>query len=140
MVLVADNSLPHLETERDIETALAEWFRCARSGGGCLISMRDYGSPPPAGTLEVHPYGDRVWEGRRYRLRQAWRWHGPRYELTLEISAADDVAAEPVAILRTSYQCITPARVADLMCAVGFANVQRVDGRFFQPVLVGTRP
>jgi len=26
------------------------------------------------------------------------------------------------------------------MRAVGFENVERVDGRFFQPVLVGTRP
>jgi hypothetical protein len=26
------------------------------------------------------------------------------------------------------------------MRAVGFEHVRRVDGRFFQPVLVGTRP
>jgi hypothetical protein len=28
----------------------------------------------------------------------------------------------------------------DLVRAVGFEDVERVDGRFFQPVLVGTRP
>ena len=124
--------------EKMIGNALAEWHRCARPGGGCLISMRDYGAPPAAGTVEIHPYGERVWHGRRYRLRQMWTWQGQRYELALEITDADD-AAEPFTVLKTSYLSITPARVAELMRAVGFANVQRVDGRFFQPVLVGTR-
>jgi len=138
VALVADNSLPHLQNEHDVGNALAEWHRCARPGGGCLISMRDYGAPPAAGTVEIHPYGERVWQGRRYRLRQMWTWQGQRYELALEITDADD-AAEPFTVLKTSYLSITPARVAELMRAVGFANVQRVDGRFFQPVLVGTR-
>ena len=39
VVLIRDNSLPHLETASDIETALGECFRCARPGGGCLVSM-----------------------------------------------------------------------------------------------------
>src|SRR5207237_5919442 len=68
VALVADNSLPHLQNEDDVGNALAEWHRCARPGGGCLISMRDYGAPPAAGTVEIHPYGERVWQGRRYRL------------------------------------------------------------------------
>jgi SAM-dependent methyltransferase len=139
VVLAADNALPHLDTEHDVERALAEWLRCLRPGGGCLISMRDYGAPPAPGTVQIHPYGERLWAGRRYRLRQVWTWQGPRYEVALEIAAADAVVAEPALILTTSYLAITPARVADLMRAVGLANVQRLDGRFFQPVLVGTR-
>jgi SAM-dependent methyltransferase len=55
VVLVCDNSLPHLDSAADIRGALAECFRCVRRGGGCLISMRDYGSPPPSGTVEVRP-------------------------------------------------------------------------------------
>src|SRR5262245_42442185 len=39
VVILCDNSLPHLETSREIETALGECFRCARPGGGCLVSM-----------------------------------------------------------------------------------------------------
>jgi hypothetical protein len=45
-----------------------------------------------------------------------------------------------VTILSTSYLAIAPARVAALMRGVGFEDVRRVDGRFFQPVLMGTRP
>lgn len=139
VVLVCDNSLPHLATAGEISAALAECHRCARPGGGCLISMRDYGPPPPPGTVEVKPYGERVWAGRRYHVRQVWTWRGARYDLSLEIKFADRPSESPAAILRTTYLAITPAEVAELMRAVGFERVERVDGRFFQPVLVGTR-
>jgi SAM-dependent methyltransferase len=139
VVLVCDNALPHLDSEAEIQGALAECFRCVRPGGGCLISLRDYESPPAAGTVEVRPYGERTWAGRRYHLRQVWTWRGPRYDLSLEIAPADG-ADTAVSVLTTSYLAIPMVRVAALMRTVGFENVRRVDGRFFQPVLVGTRP
>jgi len=139
VVIVCDNSLPHLETPSDIEAALGECFRCARPGGGCLVSMRDYGSPPPSGTVEVRPYGERAWAGRRYHLRQVWSWRGPRYDLSFEIMPADSPEDRAI-ILKSSYLAIPVAQLAELMNAVGFQRVRRVDDRFFQPVLVGTRP
>jgi len=139
VVLVCDNAIPHLDSEADIRGALAECFRCVRRGGGCLISMRDYESPPPAGTIEVRPYGERLWAGRRYHLSQVRTWRGPRYDLSFEITPADAAETEAI-VLKTSYLAIPVAQVAGLMRAVGFENVRRVDGRFFQAVLVGTRP
>jgi SAM-dependent methyltransferase len=139
VVIVCDNALAHLETPGEIETVLRQCFGCARPGGGCLISMRDYGSPPPSGTVEVRPYGERVWAGRRYHLRQVWSWRGPRYDLSFEITPVDS-AEGSATILKSSCLAIPVARVAELMSAVGFQRVQRVDNRFFQPVLVGTRP
>jgi SAM-dependent methyltransferase len=139
VVVVCDNALPHLETEDEIVAALTEWRRCARPGGGCVISMRDYGAPPPPGTVEVHPYGERLWNGRPHHLRQVWRWQGRRYDMTTELVPLEPAAASTV-VFGTTYFAITPARVAALMIEAGFADVRRVDGRFFQPVLLGTRP
>ena len=139
VVLLCDNALPHLDSEMDVRVALAECFRGVRPGGGCLISMRDYQSPPPIGTVEVRPYGERLWHGRRYHLRQVWTWRGPRYDLSFEIAPADGAEAEAT-VLKSSYLAITVERVIGLMRTVGFEHVRRVDGRFFQPVLVGTRP
>ena len=139
VVLLCDNSLPHLDSEAYIQEALAECYRCVRRGGGCLISMRDYESPPPTGTVEVRPYGERLWAGRRYHLRQVWTWRGPRYDLSFEITPGDG-AEGGTTVLKTSYLAIPIEQVAGLMRTVGFENVGRVDGRFFQPVLVGTRP
>jgi SAM-dependent methyltransferase len=139
VVLVCDNALPHLDSEADIQGALAECFRCVRRGGGCLITMRDYGPPPPSGTVEVRPYGERHWAGRRYQLRQVWTWRGPRYDLSFEITPVDGADAEAT-IVKSSYLAIPVEQVVGLMRTVGFENVRRVDGRFFQPVLVGTKP
>jgi SAM-dependent methyltransferase len=139
VVLVGDNSLPHLESPEEIRRALAECFRCARPGAGCLVTLRDYGPPPPAGTVEVKPYGERVWAGRRYALRQVWTWRGPRYDLAFEFTPVDSPAADAL-VFRGHYLTIPVADVAELMRAVGFADVRRMDGRFFQPVVVGTRP
>jgi SAM-dependent methyltransferase len=138
-VIVFDNALPHLETEGDIRRALAECLRCVRPGGGCVISLRDYGAPPPSGTVQVHPYGERRWNGRRYHLRQVWTWQGARYDMALEVQPLDGAEA-PTTILNATYFSIAPARVAALMAAVGFTEVARLDGRFFLPLLVGTRP
>ena len=140
VVLIADNALPHLESERDILTALRECFRCARPGGGCLITMRDYGEPPPPGTVEVRPYGERSWNGRRYHVRQVWTWRVSRYEFSFEITPMSGDPGTPTTILTASYLAITPARMAELMREAGFSDVERIDGRFYQPVLAGTRP
>ena len=78
------------------------------------------------------------WAGRRYHLRQVWSWRGPRYDLSFEITPADGVD-DCATILKSSDLAIPVARVAELMSAVGFQGVRRVDDRFFQPVLVGTR-
>jgi SAM-dependent methyltransferase len=139
VVIACDNALPHLETPREIETALGECLRCVRPGGGCLISMRDYGSPPRPGTVEVRPYGDRSWGGRRYQVRQVWSWRGLRYDVAFEIRPSDG-GEESAVIVKTSYLAIPVAEVAELMKAVGFRAVRRLDDRFFQPIVVGTRP
>jgi SAM-dependent methyltransferase len=68
-----------------------------------------------------------------------WTWRGPRYDLSFEITPADN-AADCATILKSSYLAIPVAQVAELMNRVGFQGVRRVDDRFFQPVLVGTRP
>jgi SAM-dependent methyltransferase len=136
IVLCGDNSLPHVLSADAILDTLREWHRCLKPGGGCLISMRDYGDPPVAGTVEERPYGERIWKGRRYGLRQVWTWHGPRYEVALEMTAVDgDRVQLPVS--RSSYLAIPVLRVKELMNEAGFVNVERVDGRFFQPVLIG---
>ena len=42
--------------------------------------------------------------------------------------------------LRGQYYAIGISKLMELMTTVGFENVTRVDGMFFQPVIIGTRP
>ncbi len=135
IILCGDNALPHLTSRDSILATLEEWYRCVQPGGGCLISMRDYGEPPAPGTVESRPYGERTWQGHRYLLQQIWTWRGPRYELALEMIPLEDGPLLPT--LKASYLAISLADVHALLREAGFRDVQRIDGRFFQPVLVG---
>jgi len=136
VILCGDNSLPHLSSPEAIAETFREWHRCLRPGGGCLISMRDYGEPPIAGTIEMRPYGERTWHGHRYFLQQTWTWQGPRYEVALDMTPLED-GAPTLPPLRASYLAISLADVQSLLRGAGFHGVQRIDGRLFQPVLIG---
>lgn len=138
-VLACDNSLPHLLSENEIRIALTECFRCLRPEGGCVISLRDYGSPPAHGTEETKDYGDRTWAGHTCRLRQVCRWRGELYDLVFELVAKDGTAEVMLRTPQATYFAVPVSRVAAVMEGVGFKNVRRIDGCLFQPVLVGTR-
>jgi hypothetical protein len=127
---------PHLDSE--IQEALAECFRCARQGGGCLIRCETTNRrrPPELSRCAV------------WRAPLGWSPVSPasgvdvarpRYDLSFEITPGDG-ATGGATVLKTTYLAIPVERVAGLMRTVGFANVRRVDARFFQPVLIGTRP
>jgi SAM-dependent methyltransferase len=137
-VLACDNALPHLTSHDEIRAVLRELTRCVRPGGGLVVSMRDY-VRQPAGTREVHPYGEREWNGRQYRVEQLWDWQGATYRLTMRICALEDGAPDLVSVQAT-YFAISIADVLELMAGVGLMDVQRLDGVFFQPLLIGTAP
>jgi ubiquinone/menaquinone biosynthesis C-methylase UbiE len=138
-VISCDNALPHLLDEHQIGIALSEFRRCLRDGGTCLLSMRDYAHPPEDGTVETKDYGARVWQGRPCRLQQVWRWRGHHYDVLFEVFATDSPGERLATTPEATYFAIPVERVLGLMRAAGFRSVHRVDRRFFQPVLVGTR-
>ena len=138
-VIACDNALPHLLSLSEIRLALEEFRRCVRPGGACLLSMRDYASPPPAGTVEHRPYGERDWNGRRYIAEQEWRWHGATYQLVMRIQPTGDPDGERIEV-ETTYFAVPVIAVLELMREVGFVDVDRIDGVYYQPLLVGTSP
>ena len=138
VILACDNAVPHLLDEAALRTAFSECRRCLRSGGALLISLRDYGAPPPSGTVERRPYGERSCGGSRFALEQVWTWDGDQYELTLAIEVVEGVDAGRRQEFRSRYRAYPVRAVHAIMQASGFDHVRRVDGRFYQPVLVGS--
>jgi SAM-dependent methyltransferase len=138
LVIACDNSLPHLLSDEEILQALRECFSCTRPGGGILISMRDY-EVPPAGGTETRPYGTRKQGDASFVLTQVWEWDPPYYDLAFTITEeTTDPACRPK-VFRTRYYAVSVARVMELMTESGYTRVRRVDGAFYQPVIVGTR-
>ncbi|HSU16361.1 class I SAM-dependent methyltransferase [Longimicrobium sp.] len=136
IVLCADNSLPHLLADGEILIALKQLFACTRPGGACILSVRDYAAMPRV--AEVQHYGTREEDGARWILLQHRAFDGDRYDLTfyvVEDRGGDEAATR---VLRSRYYAISTKRLMELMREAGFVEVERLDGAFYQPLLVGT--
>lgn len=146
LVISGDNSVPHLLTDADLLLAFQQFFACLRPGGGCVISVRDY-AQEARGSNIVKPYGARVQNGKRHVLFQVWDFdhggehrYGDHYDLSFYV-IEDDLATGQAHthVMRSRYYAISTKRLCELMLEAGFENVRRLDGVFFQPVLVGTK-
>lgn len=139
VVISCDNSLPHLLTDADLLIALKEMLACLATGGGCLITVRDYAIEERGRNL-VKPVGVRIENGRRYFLFQVWDFVGEHYDFSF-FFIEEDLSSDQVKthVMRSRYYAISIARLLELMQQAGFLNVRRVDGDFYQPLLLGTK-
>jgi SAM-dependent methyltransferase len=140
LVISCDNSITHLLTDADLIVALRQMFDCTRPGGGCLLTVRDY-DREERGTGLVKPYGVREADGQRYIIFQVWDFVD---ELTYDMAmyfVVDDSSSDPLVthVMRTRYHAVGTSHLLSLMREVGFTSTERIDGRFYQPVLVGNR-
>ena len=141
LVLSADNSVPHLLNDADILAALRQMWLCLRPGG-CVLTVRDYAQEPRGRHLVKH-YGARIEGRRRHVLFQVWDFDGPdatHYDFSFFAVEEDlDTQAVGTRVMRSCYYAITTDRLLALMTEAGFVRTRRIDGAFYQPVLVGTR-
>ena len=139
VVISADNSITHLLSDDDLLSGLKQLHDCTRPGGGCLLTVRDY-DREPRGTGLIKPYGVREEAGRRYVLFQVWDFVGNLYDMAMYFVVDDGKSPELVThVMRIKYNAIGTDALMSLMRRAGFSAVERLDGRFYQPVLVGTR-
>lgn len=139
LVISCDNAVPHLLTDESIADALKQMFDCARPGGGCLITIRDY-EHEKRGKNILKPYGVRVEGDKRYIVFQMWDFDGDFYDLTIyfveEHLHSKRVTTET---MRSRYYAISTAKMMRLMEQVGFQQVKRVESPYL-PILLGTVP
>jgi SAM-dependent methyltransferase len=138
VVISCDNSVPHLLTDAEILLALRQMYDCTRPGGGCLLTVRDY-DREGRGTGIVKPYGVRDGDTVRYAIFQVWDFEGDVYDLAMYFFADDGGDHPATHVMRSKYYAIGTNHLLELMRQAGFASVERLDGRFYQPVLLGTR-
>lgn len=138
VVISCDNSVPHLLTDDDILTAFRQFYSCTRPGGGCIISVRDYEKEDLTGR-KVEPYGIREENDVRYFIFQIWEFHGQIYDLSIYFVEDTGGSECRTRVLRSQYYAVGIAKLIDLMTRAGFDEVKRLDDRFFQPVIIGTR-
>jgi SAM-dependent methyltransferase len=138
-VLACDNAIPHLLTDAEILAAFGQMYRCTRPGGTCLISVRDYDSIDRTALLQARPPIVHEQDGVRRIIFQVWAFDGEFYDLSLYLVDDSRGAAPVVEVTRTRYYAVAITSLLQLMRDAGFVNVERVDGMFYQPIIVGTR-
>jgi SAM-dependent methyltransferase len=139
VVLACDNSVPHLLSDSDILVAFKQFFHCVRPGGGCIVSVRDY-EQEDLSRQQVRPFGVRQSDGSRWLVGQVWDPRPPLYDLTMYFVEDRGEADCRTRAMRSTYYAVGTAKLVDLMRAAGFSDARRLDGRFFQPLILGTRP
>lgn len=144
LVIACDNAIPHLLSDAEILQAFRECAQCVRPGGGLLISVRDYEAEQRARNTstphEVRPYGVRVVDAKTYVLFQVWTWDGPHYDFAMYVVEDAGQPTCTTRVLRSRYYAVPTSRLVELVREAGFEGVKRIDGAYYQPVIVGTRP
>src|SRR5262249_45792785 len=138
LVIACDNAVPHLLTDADLLAAFEQFFACTRPGGGCLVTVRDYDKEDRTGT-QVRPYGVRAEGEARYLALQVWEFHGPVYDLALYLIEDRGGPTCVTRVMRSQYYAVGTDKLLALMHQAGFEHVERLDDRFYQPVLLGRR-
>jgi SAM-dependent methyltransferase len=138
VVIACDNSVPHLLSDQEILRAFRQMRACVRPGGGCLVTLRDYDHEERGNGL-LKPYGVRDRNETRYAIFQVWDFVGDIYDLTMYIVVDDGVGQPQTHVMRSKYYAIGSDRLMELMSQAGFGPVERLDGKYYQPVVVGNR-
>lgn len=74
-------------------------------------------------------------------LFQTWDFEGEYYDLGFFV-VEEEMATKQVKtrVMRSMYYAVSTERLCELMREAGFENVKRLDGAFYQPILLGTKP
>lgn len=143
LLIACDNSVPHLLCDAELLMAFEAFYAKLKPGGGCLITVRDYERESRDG-IQVKPYGVRVVEGVRYLIFQTWEFKGEIYELKMYFvkDAGTGTVTEDLttSVMSAQYYAVGLGKLCDLMVQAGFKQVQQFRDRYYQPVILGTRP
>jgi SAM-dependent methyltransferase len=139
VVIACDNAVPHLLTDEELTRAFAAFRRCLRPGGLCLLTVRDYAAEDRSGT-QLKPFGLREEDGRRYLVWQVWDYQDACYDLNMYFLEDDGGDTCRTHVMRSRYYAVSTDRLISLLETAGFTDVRRLDGVFFQPVLIGIHP
>lgn len=140
-VICADNALPHLLQDDQVEAAFTEMRRILRAGGIVLLSTRDYDQVLPArptGTgLQLHEGPD-----ERMVTFQVWHWRNSSDIYDLEHFQLVQRGSGPwqAQVRGTTLRAYTRAHLTSLAQSAGLVDITWPEGTgYFQPVMTARR-
>ncbi|MGP3921486.1 class I SAM-dependent methyltransferase [Nonomuraea sp. 10N515B] len=142
VVLCADNSLPHLLSPQDLQTALLGMRRVLRDGGLLVITVRAYDEARRTHPTATPPQVTQTPDGQVITF-QLWHWHEDGERYTLEhFQLLPAGSTWDVRVRRTTYWALTRRQLTDSVADAGFTGISwhtPATSGFFQPVLTAQR-
>jgi glycine/sarcosine N-methyltransferase len=136
-VLCMDNSLPHLDSDEQISTALEAMRSRMKSDGVLLLSLRDYEKLIAERPSIMPPAFFQDGEFRRF-VHQVWDWTDERsYRFHLYLTFENGNGWQVHHVTGT-YRAVTPAEVAALTERAGFKAVRVLsagESGYYQPII-----
>jgi SAM-dependent methyltransferase len=141
-VMCADNSLPHLLTDADLDAACAAMAAATRPGGALLVSLRDYERLTAERPAAMPPSVNQT-DGSRVITFQLWRWHadGERYELE-HFQLIESGGHWHVERRQTTYRALTRRTLDAALTRAGWESPtwhEPSDSGFYQPIVTARR-
>lgn len=139
IVIAMDNALPHMLTEKDLETAVGSIVGQIACGGMFVASIRDYDALLTSKPPYSPPYIHKTDKGQRVAF-QTWDWDGDSYRLVQYI--IDDGETLRTSKFECAYRAVSREELTKLLMAKGCREVtwlQPEESGFYQPVVIGKK-
>jgi glycine/sarcosine N-methyltransferase len=139
-VVIADNALPHLLSQTDLERAAGEIAGKLKDSGILLATIRDYDqlvSVRPAMQTPAF-YGQ---DGSTRIVHQVWQWDEDQYALHLYLTLQTQ-GEWRVKHLISRCRALQRADLNRALHSAGFTNIQWLEPRatlFYQPIVIATK-
>jgi glycine/sarcosine N-methyltransferase len=135
-VLIADNALPHLLLQSDLERALGGMAGKLKDSGILLATIRDYDQ-----LISTRPtmQGPTFYEQRF--VHQVWRWEGEQYELHVYLTLQME-SEWRVKHFVSRYRALQRQELNLALQSAGFTDIQWLEPgstSFYQPIVVARK-
>lgn len=138
--LIADNALPHLLTQADLEKALAQICAKLTDSGILVATLRDYDALN-ATRPSVQPPAFYAQDGKTRFVHQVWQWEGDGYVLHVYITVQTDEGWS-VKHYVSRYRALLRAGMDAALRSAGFTDVEWLAPQvssFYQPIVVARK-
>lgn len=141
IVMACDNSVPHLPSDQEILTAFQQFYRCTKSNGACIITVRDYAELEKKDQHKMlYPRAAHQTEHGQVVMFDVWEFDDKVYEITTYlVDDRGETLAQTQVIRGGKYYCIEIPRLEELFKEAGFREVKTLRDRFFQPLLIALK-
>ena len=95
--------------------------------------------PSASSTPQLRPYGVRTVPNGRCVVFQVWDLVGEIYDAAMYFVRESTEGQTEVVISNARYYAVDTDTLLSLLKQAGFADAERIDGEYFQPVLLARK-